>query len=52
MVRKFLDSERSGFYLRVLQEGCVEAGDAIRLAGRSQDSETISDMVRMKKRTE
>jgi len=28
-VRIFLESERCGFYLRVLEEGAVEAGDAI-----------------------
>lgn len=33
-VKKFLNSQRSGFYLRVLEEGSVQAGDAIRFAAR------------------
>jgi MOSC domain-containing protein YiiM len=29
IVKAFLDSERSGFYLRVLEEGMIQVGDAI-----------------------
>jgi MOSC domain-containing protein YiiM len=29
IIKKFLDSRRVGFYLRVLQEGSIEAGDTI-----------------------
>jgi len=44
MVKRFLSSGRTGFYLRVLQEGEVTAGDAITVAV-SADSMTIADFV-------
>ena len=46
MERWFLESERTGFYLRVLQEGLVEEGNPIDLVRTDQDSETISSAVR------
>jgi MOSC domain-containing protein YiiM len=52
MVKLFLDSERSGFYLRVLLEGQVKAGDEIRPTGSDQNSGTIASIVRVKKKTE
>jgi MOSC domain-containing protein YiiM len=44
MVKRFLSSGRTGFYLRVLQEGAVTAGDAITVAV-SADAMTITDFV-------
>jgi MOSC domain-containing protein YiiM len=46
MIKMFLESLRSGFYLRVLREGIVRAGDEIRVNGGSEDSETVESIVR------
>jgi MOSC domain-containing protein YiiM len=40
-VRTFLESERSGFYLRVLEEGMVEAGDTIELEFTHPEAITV-----------
>jgi MOSC domain-containing protein YiiM len=52
MVRSFLQSERTGFYLRVLREGQIEAGNAIVKAKTNPGSETIVAIVRKVKREE
>ncbi len=52
MIKKFLDSERSGFYLRVIQVGRVEQGDEIRLNLVRPDSETIASVVRSARKRE
>jgi MOSC domain-containing protein YiiM len=53
MLRMFLESERTGFYLKVIREGQVRAGDAIRAVYVNPGSETIVDVVRgVKKRQE
>jgi MOSC domain-containing protein YiiM len=44
MVKRFLRTGRSGFYLAVLQEGQVEAGDSIELVPTSQPAVTISEV--------
>ena len=44
IVKKFLASERTGFYFAVLQEGGVGVGDAIELIERSKDSLRVSDI--------
>jgi MOSC domain-containing protein YiiM len=44
---RFLKSGRVGFYLRVLQEGAVGAGDAIELAERDDDAVTIAEFLRI-----
>jgi len=46
VIRLFLDSERTGFYLRGLREGEIEAGDEIKLEKGDPDSETITSVVR------
>jgi MOSC domain-containing protein YiiM len=46
MVEAFLDSERTGFYLKVLREGRVQADDAITLVRSQENSETITSIVR------
>lgn len=43
----FLASHRVGFYLRVLQEGSVAAGDSIELLERDENSPTIEAFVRI-----
>ena len=44
IVKKFLASERTGFYFAVLQEGEVGAGDSIELIERSKHSVRVSDI--------
>ena len=44
IVKKFLASERTGFYFAVLQEGGVGVADAIELIERSKDSLRVSDI--------
>jgi MOSC domain-containing protein YiiM len=50
MLKWFLESERTGFYLRVSKEGQVEAGDAISLVRSNQESDTIASIVRRAKK--
>jgi MOSC domain-containing protein YiiM len=47
MVKKFLASRRTGFYFAVLGEGMVEAGDAIELLGREEQSVSVADITRL-----
>ncbi len=51
MLKWFLESERTGFYLGVSKEGQVQAGDAIRLVRADEPSETIVSIVRMAKKS-
>jgi len=44
--RRFLESGRSGFYLRVLGEGELGAGDPIHLEYREAESLSVLDIVR------
>jgi MOSC domain-containing protein YiiM len=43
VVKRFLASERTGFYFAVLQEGDVGVGDPVELIERSKDSFKLSD---------
>jgi len=47
IIKRFLQSRRTGFYFAVLQEGEVEAGDAIELQERDGHDITISDITRL-----
>jgi len=47
IIPRFLRSRRSGFYLAVLEEGEVEAGDAIRTLSKARDSVAVADIVRI-----
>jgi MOSC domain-containing protein YiiM len=47
IVSRFLESRRSGFYLAVLREGRVEAGDAFELLGRDPNLVTVADINRL-----
>ena len=47
IIKKFLASERTGFYLSVLQEGEVGAGDDIELIERDKQAVRISDITRL-----
>jgi MOSC domain-containing protein YiiM len=44
MVRRFVASGRSGFYVRVVREGQIASGDEIRLAERATGSITVSEI--------
>lgn len=44
MVRRFQESGRSGFYLAVLEEGEIEAGNSIELISRDTSYPTISEI--------
>lgn len=47
MVKLFLASRRTGFYLAVLKEGQVNAGDAIELISRDVNNVSVADIVRL-----
>jgi MOSC domain-containing protein YiiM len=47
MVKRFLRSKRTGFYLAVLREGKVGAGDTIHFVNRQKDGLTITDIVNL-----
>ena len=45
MVQRFLDSGRTGFYLAVVAEGDVAAGDEVERTARADGDVTIADVV-------
>ena len=45
MVKRFQRSGRSGFYLAVVREGMVAAGDAVRLVAGEQHGVSVADIV-------
>jgi MOSC domain-containing protein YiiM len=47
IIRKFLQSRRTGFYFAVLKEGVVKAGDEIELLKRDDNNVTIADITRL-----
>ena len=47
IIRKFLQSRRTGFYFAVVKEGEVEVGDEIELLGRDSNDITIADITRL-----
>jgi MOSC domain-containing protein YiiM len=47
MVKRFLDSRRTGFYLSVAVEGDVGAGDAIEILERHPAAVSIPELLRM-----
>lgn len=47
MVKKFLSSRRTGFYLAVLREGMIKAGDAFELVDRDAEHVTVADITRL-----
>jgi MOSC domain-containing protein YiiM len=47
IVKRFLASERTGFYLAVMQEGEVGAGDRIEPIERNEKSLTVRDITRL-----
>jgi MOSC domain-containing protein YiiM len=47
IIKKFLQSRRTGFYFAVVKEGEVKAGDAIELLSRDANNIAISDITRL-----
>ncbi len=47
MVKRFLASGRTGFYLAVLREGMVGAGYTIELIGRNVNNATVAEIVKL-----
>jgi MOSC domain-containing protein YiiM len=47
MVKRFLESKRSGFYLSVTREGEVANGDAIEFTEKQKTGVTITDIVNL-----
>jgi MOSC domain-containing protein YiiM len=47
ILRRFLTSQRTGFYLAVKQEGVVSVGDELRLIERQQETVTVVDITRL-----
>ena len=47
MVKRFLASRRTGFYLAVIREGDVGAGDEIRLIARDASRVPVSEITRL-----
>lgn len=47
MVKRFLRSGRSGFYLAVLEEGQIAAGDSIQVLTRDEHGVTVADIVNL-----
>jgi len=50
IVKRFLQSGRAGFYLAVLKEGEVTAGDSIELLKRDEHGVTVADVVNLYRR--
>ena len=47
MIKRFLVSGRSGFYLSVIEPGNVAAGSTVQILDRHPDRVTVSDIVRL-----
>jgi MOSC domain-containing protein YiiM len=47
-VKRFLRSGRTGFYLRVLEQGVVEAGDDIERIERGAERVSIADLLTLR----
>jgi MOSC domain-containing protein YiiM len=45
MVKRFLQSGRSGFYLSVSKEGEVTAGDTVTFIARDEHAVSVADVV-------
>jgi MOSC domain-containing protein YiiM len=47
IIKRFLRSKRTGFYLAVLREGEVVSGDSIEFTVRQEDGITVTDIVNL-----
>lgn len=51
MVKRFLASGRTGFYLRVIQDGELAAGDVVAVVARQDDAPAVEDVVNRHRKT-
>ena len=47
MVKRFLSSQRTGFYLAVVEEGLVQAGDHLERTAQHPDGLSVADVTRL-----
>src|SRR5437773_7450964 len=47
IIKRFLASRRTGFYVAVTREGMVGAGDALELVGHEQQDISVADITRL-----
>ena len=47
MVKRFLSSQRTGFYFGVVEEGPVQAGDELELLKKHPDQLSVADVTRL-----
>ena len=47
MTKRFYESRRFGFYLRVLREGTLQAGDAVTVVSRDPNAVSVADVIRL-----
>ena len=47
IIKRFLASRRTGFYVAVMREGMVGAGDAVKLVGHEQQDISVADITRL-----
>jgi MOSC domain-containing protein YiiM len=47
IIKKFLQSERSGIYFAVIEEGEIKAGDPIEFVSRDENQVTVTDINRL-----
>ena len=47
MVKRFLKSQRSGFYFGIVEEGHLEEGDTLDLLAKQPDGLTVSEVTRL-----
>ena len=47
IVKRFLKSQRSGFYFGVVEEGRVQAGDELECLNRHPDGLSVADVIRL-----
>ena len=47
MTKRFYESRRFGFYLRVLREGTLQAGAAVTIVERDPNAVSVADLVRL-----
>src|SRR5208337_838651 len=47
MTKRFYESRRFGFYLRVLREGTLQAGSAITVVSRDPNAVSVADVIRL-----
>ena len=47
IIKRFLESGRTGFYFAVLREGEIEAGDSIQLTQHDENDVSVADITRL-----